>query len=387
MKGFFDAIARPFAQPIAAGLNLFFSSTHSYIAAIAIVTLIVMILVLPLNIKATKSQLELQKHQPEIKRIQAEMKNDRPAQQEAMMALYKEHKINPAGGCLPILLQAPILMGMWRAISGLTQPCSKVAGCVVKGLTDPIPKDTFDPGFLSPSTELFRSLAGKKEMLSFGLDLSRPAIKVIGNNVAKGLPYLALVLVVGVLSYIQQRQLSSRNTAAVNPQQQMIMNLMPIMFGFFSLTFASALIVYFLVQNVFRIGQNAYITRKFYAGNADGEAGPVDKSSAKGGSKKPDATKSNPKPLPKGVSGAADRPAPKMNRFTPKTSGETDAVAKTDVDKKSVDKKSVDKPAPQAGSKKGQTDPKSSSGQRPRPTPPSRPSSSGKSRPTPPKKK
>jgi YidC/Oxa1 family membrane protein insertase len=380
MNGFFDAIARPFAQPIAAGLNLFYSATHSYIAAIAIVTLIVMILVLPLNIKATKSQLELQKHQPEIKRIQQEMKNDRPAQQEAMMALYKEHKINPAGGCLPILLQAPILMGMWRAISTLTKPCADVAGCVVKGLDNPIPKDTFDPGFLSSSTELFRSLAGKKEMLSFGLDLSKPAIKVIGNNVVKGLPYLALVLVVGILSYIQQRQLTSRNTAAVNPQQQMIMNLMPIMFGFFSLTFASALIVYFLVQNIFRIGQNAYITRKFYAG-VDGE--PAAESTSK---KKSDVNKTEPKPLPKGVSAAADRPAPKTNRANQKPSDDKPSSNKPTSNKPTSDK-SPDKPVPKAGPKKGQSDPNSSSGQRPRPTPPTRPSSSGKPRPTPPKKK
>jgi YidC/Oxa1 family membrane protein insertase len=363
MTGFFDAIARPFAQPIAAGLNFFYSLTHSYLLSIAIITAIVMILLLPLNIKATKSQLEMQKHQPEIKRIQQEMKNDRPAQQEAMMALYKEHKINPAGGCLPILLQMPILMGMWRAIHGLTEFCSKAEGCGRDGVE--IAKGTFNPGFLKSSTELFQSLAGKKEMLSLGLDLSKPAFKVISDNVVKGLPYLALVLVVGVLSYIQQRQLTSRNTAAVNPQQQMIMNLMPIMFGFFSLTLASALIIYFLVQNIFRIGQNAYITRKFYANTASeiAAAGPA-------------APKANgAKPLPKGVSANADRPAPKTNRPGPAAKAKPKPAAAP----------TPSKPA-KSGPTKGQSDPASANGQRPRPTPPNRPSS-GKPRPTPPKKK
>jgi YidC/Oxa1 family membrane protein insertase len=366
MKGFFDAIARPFAQPIAAGLNFFYGHTHSYALAIAIITALVMILLLPLNIKATKSQLEMQKHQPEIKRIQAEMKNDRAAQQEAMMALYKEHKINPAGGCLPILLQMPILMGMWRAIRGLTEACTIATGCSKPGFAGEIAKGSFNPEFLKSGTELFKSLAGKKEMLSFGLDLSKPAFTVIRENVVKGLPYLALVLVVGVLSYIQQRQLSSRNTAAVNPQQQMIMNLMPIMFGFFSLTFASALIVYFLVQNVFRIGQNAYITRKFYGDSKDNP--PADAAPTKNGSAKTTAIK----PLPKGVSAKADRPEPKTNRIPKGVSNTADNADP--------------KPLPKATPAKGQSDPSSSSGQRPRPTPPNRPSS-GKPRPTPPKKK
>jgi YidC/Oxa1 family membrane protein insertase len=372
MKGFFDAIARPFAQPIAAGLNFFYGHTHSYALAIAIITALVMILLLPLNIKATKSQLEMQKHQPEIKRIQSEMKNDRAAQQEAMMALYKEHKINPAGGCLPILLQMPILMGMWRAIRGLTEACTIDAGCPKTGFAGEIAKGTFNPGFLKSGTELFKSLAGKKEMLSFGLDLSKPAFTVIRDNVVKGLPYLALVLVVGVLSYIQQRQLSSRNTAAVNPQQQMIMNLMPIMFGFFSLTFASALIVYFLVQNVFRIGQNAYITRKFYGDTKD--ATPADAAPAKAGKAGKDKpTPGKAKPLPKGVSAAADRPEPKTNRLPKGVSGSTDSVADA-------------KPLPKATPAKGQSDPSSAAGQRPRPQAPNRPSA-GKPRPTPPKKK
>jgi YidC/Oxa1 family membrane protein insertase len=370
MKGFFDAIARPFAQPIAAGLNFFYGHTHSYALAIAIITALVMILLLPLNIKATKSQLEMQKHQPEIKRIQSEMKNDRAAQQEAMMALYKEHKINPAGGCLPILLQMPILMGMWRAIRGLTEACTVATGCLKPGFAGEIAKGTFNPEFLKSGTELFKSLAGKKEMLSFGLDLSKPAFTVIKDNVVKGLPYLALVLVVGVLSYIQQRQLSARNTAAVNPQQQMIMNLMPIMFGFFSLTFASALIVYFLVQNVFRIAQNSYITRKFYGDSKDAPA--PDTATTKSGKNKPAPAKAS-KPLPKGVSAAADRPEPKSNGLPKGVSGAADRVADA-------------KPLPKVTPAKGQSDPSSAAGQRPRPQAPNRPSS-GKSRPTPPKKK
>lgn len=362
MNDFFDAIARPFAQPIVALLNVFYSWTHSYAVAIGMITLCVMIILVPLNVKMTKSQLEMQRVQPEIKRLQQEYKNDVQARNQAMMDLYKEHKINPLGGCLPLLLQFPVLTGMWRAIYSLTKPCDQEAGCVIEGFGT-IPKGGFDPQFLGTSKELYRALAGKTEMLSLGLDLSKPAMKVISDNILKGLPYLFLVLLVGGLSWYQQKQMTSRNTAAVNKQQQMIMNLMPIIFGFFSLTLASALIVYFLVQNVFRIGMNAYITRKFYATpvgtdlSGDGKSkskpkpGTIDTTAkVKPAPSKPTPSKPTPsKPLPSKSSGTSDQPS-----STPPKKGESSAASKA--------------------------------GQRPRPTPPSS-SKAGKNRPQPPKKK
>jgi YidC/Oxa1 family membrane protein insertase len=295
--GFFETIAKPFATPIAALLNVFYSIFHNYAIAIAIITLIVMIVLLPLNIKATKSQLQMQKFQPEIKRIQQELKHDKVAQQEAMMGLYKENGFNPAGGCLPLLIQAPVMMGMWHAIGQLTKLCKPEGGsesCLARNGSS-IARDTFDPGYLKPTTEMFKKLVGEKEMLSFGLDLSKPALRVIQDNVVKGLPYLVLVILVGLLSFYQQKQLSKRATAPANAQMQMVMNIMPIMFGVFSLTFASALIVYFLVQNLFRIGQNAYITNKFYGDSASGDG----KADAKPTPSKPSAGRPTPsKPLP-----------------------------------------------------------------------------------------
>lgn len=265
-SSFIDNILSPFIKVVAAILSAMYGYTHSYALSIALVTLMMMLVLLPLTLKSTKSMLEMQKVQPLIKALQAEFKNDRPALNEAMMALYKEHKINPAGGCLPMLLQMPFFMTMWRVLFGLTVRCGSNA---LNGAEKCEP-NTFVPKYLNHSSELYRSLEGKKEMLSAGLDLSSKAYKVIQDNVVRGLPYLALVIVVGLLSYYQQRQMTARQTGATaNPQQQMIMNLMPIFFGFISLTFASGLIIYFLVQNVFRIAQNGYITRKFYGDTAD----------------------------------------------------------------------------------------------------------------------
>ena len=304
---FIDKVLAPFINVVAKILAAVYGVTHNYALSIAVVTLAMMLVLLPLTLKSTKSMLEMQKVQPLIKQIQQDFKNDVAGRNEAMMALYKEHKINPAGGCLPMLLQMPFFMTMWRVLFGLTRPCA------ANGLngTEKCEPGTFLPKYLDHASELYKSLLGKKQMLSVGLDLSEKAYRIIQQNVVRGLPYLALVIIVGLLSYFQQRQMTARqSSASVNPQQQMIMNLMPIFFGFISLTFASGLIIYFLVQNVFRIAQNAYITRKFYGDTADdGE---------------PDAPEVLRKPKPKGPQTVIDtsettpaRPKPKVNNATP----------------------------------------------------------------------
>jgi YidC/Oxa1 family membrane protein insertase len=313
---FIDKALAPFIQGVAWLLSLLYGYTHSYAVSIAIVTMAMMMALLPLTLKSTKSMLEMQKVQPLIKQIQQDFKNDVAGRNEAMMALYKEHKINPAGGCLPMLLQMPFFMTMWRVLFGLTRECG------ADGLNAGVactPK-TFIPKYLDQSSELYKSLAGKKQMLSLGLDLSEKAFRVIQDNVVRGLPYLALVIIVGLLSYYQQRQMTARQSAsAVNPQQQMIMNLMPIFFGFISLTFASGLIIYFLVQNIFRIAQNAYITRKFYGDDASTG------SDGSGGTQ--DSSEDPRKPSPKGPKGVIDtsetkisnRPKPTVNNAPEKS--------------------------------------------------------------------
>jgi YidC/Oxa1 family membrane protein insertase len=303
---FIDKALAPFINIVAKILAAVYGVTHSYALSIGLVTLLMMLVLLPLTLKSTKSMLEMQKVQPLIKQIQQDFKNDVAGRNEAMMALYKEHKINPAGGCLPMLLQMPFFMTMWRVLFGLTRQCA-ANGLVTAGGTETCAPGTFLPKYLDHSSELYTSLLNKKQMLSVGLDLSEKAYRIIQQNVVRGLPYLALVIIVGLLSYYQQRQMTARqNTSTVNPQQQMIMNLMPIFFGFISLTFASGLIIYFLVQNVFRIAQNAYITRKFYGDTGDAVQDAPEMMSRK--------------PKPRAVIDTMEtssRPKPKVNNATP----------------------------------------------------------------------
>src|SRR5438132_4163941 len=131
----FHAIAKPMASLLA----FFYQLIPNYGVAIILLTVAVMIVLTPFTIKSTRSMLAMQRLQPELKRLQAQHKNDRQALNEAMMAFYKEHNVNPLSGCLPMLLQMPVFFGLYEAIRGLTKN---------------------PPHGVSHSSELFKALCG-----------------------------------------------------------------------------------------------------------------------------------------------------------------------------------------------------------------------------------
>src|SRR6266700_1088224 len=106
-------------------LSVFYDLIPSYGLAIILLTVAVRLVLLPLTIKQTRSMQEMQRLQPEVKRIQAKYKGDRQKMNEEMMNLYKEHKVNPLGGCLPLLLQLPIFWALYRVFAGCGKTISK----------------------------------------------------------------------------------------------------------------------------------------------------------------------------------------------------------------------------------------------------------------------
>src|SRR3954462_10101069 len=118
----FNSLARPLASLLA----FFYSLIPSYMVAIVLLTLAIMLLLTPLTVKSTRSMLAMQRLQPEIKRLQQQHKNDRQALTEALTAFYKGHNINALGGCRPMLLQMPVFFGLYEAIRGLTHNPPKV---------------------------------------------------------------------------------------------------------------------------------------------------------------------------------------------------------------------------------------------------------------------
>ncbi len=264
---------------IATLLAWFYSLVPDYGVAIVLLTLTVMIVVTPLTLKGTRSMLQMQRLQPELKRIQNRYRDDRQKMNEEMMKFYQENGINPLGGCLPLFVQLPVFLVLFRVLRGLTARVTDIgtqvgwtAGRAAIGGpfdVEPLPRTEhpFDPQYLDPGTRLYQDLHGSTEMTSWGIDLSRSASDVVRESLTAGLPYLVLILVVLVTGLYQQRQIQGRNTGTqVNPQQQMIMKIMPFFLPVFSYTMPAGLVIYFVVSNLYRIGQQAYITRSLYHG-------------------------------------------------------------------------------------------------------------------------
>jgi YidC/Oxa1 family membrane protein insertase len=297
-------------QLIANVLAWFYDLVPNYAAAIALLTLAIMILLTPLTLKSTKSMLELQRLQPEVRRLQQQHKGDRQRLNEEMMALYKEHKINPLGGCLPLLLQAPVFFILFRVLHALTQVCHQPT-TASRCLNPTVPNGNFGASYLDHASQLWQSLASGNTMHALGIDLADSAVQVIGDSFVRGLPYLFLVLVVAATSYYQQRQISARQTNQVaNPQQQMLLKVMPGLFALISLTFPAGLIVYFLTSNLYRIAQNTYITRRFYGHKKSDDGGGGNGAAPPPVKPKPEATKPQPnRPAPKSSS-SRPRPTP-----------------------------------------------------------------------------
>ena len=213
--GFFSIIARPLFW-ILIFFNNFFGN---YGWSIILLTIVTRIPFIPLLNKGQKSMRKLQELQPRMAEIREKYKKDPQKMQQEMTGLYKKHKVNPVGGCLPMLLQIPVFFALYKV--------------------------------LLVSIEL----RGAPFMLWI-TDLSAPDAlfgQVAGFSLGGPLPYL-----MGITMVIQQKMTPS----TMDPKQAKLMMLMPIIFTFMFLNFASGLVLYWLVNNILSIIQQFFVNRK-----------------------------------------------------------------------------------------------------------------------------
>ncbi len=273
------SVFNPLFDLAARVLSFFYSLWPSYAGAIVILTVCVMTLLTPITIRSTKSMLSMRKLQPQVKRLQAEFRHDRQRLNEEMMALYRENRVNPLGGCLPLLMQSPVFIVLFQLLRGLSRRTSTLGwhastsaascsgGACAASASELVeaPKLNFNPDFLQPGSRLYEDLANSNEMRSWGLDLAETAGSAISSSFVAGLPYLGTIALVAVLGYYQQRQISGRfSNADQPPQARMMMKIIPIILPVISITLPAGLVVYYIAQSFIRIGQQALITRTLY---------------------------------------------------------------------------------------------------------------------------
>lgn len=191
--------------------------TGSYGVAIILVTLLIRLVLYPLTVKQTKSMVVMRELQPKLKEIQDKYKDNPQELNTHTMKLYKDHNVNPLGGCLPMFIQLPVIWAFLRALQSITM------GDAVHFL---------------------------------GLWDLTSSVK---DAVSLGIPQLMIYLILPLLS-VATTYLQTKMTATDSSQKSMML-IMPIMIGFISLSLPIGLILYWVVSNLFTIGQQAWISR------------------------------------------------------------------------------------------------------------------------------
>ena len=262
------AIFQPLFKLFATLLAYIYAVIPNYALAIILLTIIVMAVLTPLTVKSTKSMMAMQRLQPEIKKLQQKYKGAENRQQlnEEMMRLYKEEGINPAGGCIPVLIQMPFLIVLYDVIKGLTNT-------IPKGATYPAGSlhagqkclETLCavPRYIPDTSKMYAALvAHPGQMNAFGMNL---ALKAISHHasIAAAIPYYALVVIAVVLQFIQMRQMTKRNPAAAqaNPQMQTIQKIMPVLFAYIYFLVPAGVVLYMITSTLIRIGTQDILFR------------------------------------------------------------------------------------------------------------------------------
>lgn len=190
-------------------LKFFHSIIPNWGIAIILLTFFVKLLLHPVNVKAMTSMKAMQKIQPELKQIQEKYSKDRERLNTEMMALFKRHKVNPAGGCLPMILQMPIYIALYRVLFN--------------------------------AIELYHA-----PFFGFYKDLAAPD------------PYLISPIILGIMMALQQKLTP---TANMDPAQQKMMIVMPLIFSVFMIFLPAGLVFYILANTVISVVQQYMIHR------------------------------------------------------------------------------------------------------------------------------
>lgn len=185
-------------------LRFFYGFVHSWGLSIILLTALVRIILLPLTIKQVKSMKAMQVVQPKIKEMQKKYKNDKERLNREMMKFYQENKVNPLGGCLPLLLQLPVFFALFRMLNAAS--------------------------FLKGAPFLWMS------------SLSKPD------------PIYILPILMVITTFWSQKQVTPDD-----PTQKQMLYIMPLFLGFISFRFASGILIYWVTTNIWTIGQQ-YLT-------------------------------------------------------------------------------------------------------------------------------
>jgi len=214
------------------GLGMFYHWTNNYGVAIILLALVISLIMLPLTRKSLHSMKEMQKIQPETELIRKQYSDNPQKMNKEIMGLYKKHKINPIGGCLPMLLQIPIFFSLYQVL---------LRSVELKGATFLWIKDLAEPD------------------AAFALPSAMQNLPFLGGHIN------ILPILMAIAMAFQQR-LSQGGSQKMSEQQRLMAGIMPIMFGMIFYNMPSGLVLYWFTNTLFMLViQEVVLKSRFFA--------------------------------------------------------------------------------------------------------------------------
>jgi YidC/Oxa1 family membrane protein insertase len=278
---------------IVAGLNWLLQGmyrlTGNYGVAIILLTILVKAVLLPLTIKQTRSMIAMQKIQPEIKKLQEKYKDDKEKLSQEMMKFYKENKINPLGGCLPLVLQLPVFIALFTVLRKyLLTPPTMIVGMTMNKL----------PGFYLAGGAIVKVVPKSAGFLW---------VKNLADTTRLADPTYILLALLIVTTWYSQKQVMT------DPRQKNMLYIMPLITAFIGYSLPAGVVLYWLTTNALQIiqqfGMELYDKRH-------PEKAPQVKETKKAQAEKAAAREGTAKQKAQAAQGkaAAQKPAPKKGQ-------------------------------------------------------------------------
>jgi len=196
------------AKPMLVVLNFVEKYLGNYGLAIILVTIIIKLIFYPLSKHSLKSMRDMQQLQPQLAALKEKYKDDKDKMNKELMGMYKRYKVNPLGGCLPMVLRIPVFIALY-------------------------------------------------EVLYVAIELRHAPLFFWIHDLSAKDPYYITPLIMGATMFLQQKMTPS----TMDPNQAKIMLIMPVVFTFMFLSFPSGLVLYWLVNNILTVGQQYYIQK------------------------------------------------------------------------------------------------------------------------------
>jgi YidC/Oxa1 family membrane protein insertase len=235
----------------------------SWVLGIIFLVITVRAILFPIFVKQIKSQRAMQALQPKVKALQEKHKGDRETMQKELMELYRSEKANPLMGCLPMFLQIPVFLGLFHVLRHLKPTMPDNMKTLYGWTIGQFDSASHAKLFGAPIAASFKSPASELALLG----ASGTTVKIVAG---------ILMATMIVTTFLTSRQMILKTGWAEDPQQKMVQRLM--LYGVpFSLLISGTLfpigvVIYWTTQNVFSLGQQMWVLRKYPPPNAKGAA-------------------------------------------------------------------------------------------------------------------